>query len=257
MMLRIRVGGLTILGRPDESTSRVEGLFVGPDGFEGWDDGPDIRRESVDRPGQHGEFDTPVFNGSRVISVDGHALAWSEAELGHLRNQIMGLGGFGDLMRITVDHQGSTLWADARRAAQPTFRDAGIRHGMLRARFAIHFVAPNPRKFGETRDFPAGAAALHYGNFPASPEIIVTGPKAGGYTITGPGGRQYVVTQALAAGQTHRIDMNTGWLYLNGVLQSGAVSQARTWAIPPGTSAVHTITGGTGSMTVRVPDTFL
>ncbi len=257
MMLRIRVGGVTILGRPDGSSSKPKGLFVGPDGFAGWDDGPDLRREAVDRPGQHGQFDMPVFNGSRVVSIDGHALAWSESELGHLRDLIMGLGAFGDLLRLTVDHQGSTRWADVRRGAKPTFQDAGIRFGLLRARFAIHFVAPNPRKFGETREFPAGAAAFHYGNFPASPEIVVTGPKAGGYTITGPGGRQYVVTQALASGQTHRIDMSTGWLYLNGALQSGAVSQARTWAIPPGTSAVHTITGGTGSMAVRLTDTFM
>lgn len=256
-MLRIRLGGTTILGRPDELAPRVEGLFVGPDGFEGWDDGPDVRRESVDRPGMHGEFDLPVYSASRVISVDGHALAWSADELGHLRNEIMGLGAFGQKLRMTVDHQGTELWADVRRGAKPSFRDAGIRHGMHRATFAVHFVAVDPRKYGTVRDFTTGQAAYHYGNFPATPELIVTGPKAAGYTVTGPGGRQYIVTSPLASGQTDRIDLMTGWLYRDGVLLSGAISQAQVWALQPGgPGTVHTITGGTG-LTVRVTDTFM
>ena len=253
-MLRISVGGLTILGRPDELSSRVEGLFVGPGGFEGWDDGPDVRRESIDREGQHGEFDMPVFNGSRVISIDGHALAWSDVELGHLRNRIMGIAADGRRTRLTVEHQGSTLWADVRRGARPTFRDAGIRFGMLRARFAIHMVAADPRKFGDLSDFPGGAMALNRGNFPATPEHLITGT-SGAYTVNGPSGKKFMVSSGPGSG-TDRIDMATGRVYRNGALQLGVTLRADLWTIPPGLPGVtHTVTAG--SLVTRVPETFV
>lgn len=261
-MLRIRPEGLRnpILGVPDESMTRVEGLFVGPDGFEGWDDGGgESRRESVERPGAHGEFDLPVFLGSRVVTIDGHALAWSASELGHLRGQIMGLGATGPRFKLTVDHQGQTLWAWARRGSKPTFKDAGIRHGMHRARFMVQFVCADPRKYGETNTFPGGVAAVHYGNFPATPELLVTGTMPAGYSVLGPGGKQFVVSQALTAGQSHRIDLRTGWLYRNGVLQVGAVSRADLWVVPTGGSVVHTLApvSGSGSLVVKVLDTFI
>lgn len=254
MMLRIQISGVQIFGRPHDFSSRVEGLFVGPDGFEGWDDGPDTRRESLDRPGQHGEYDLPVLNASRVITVDGHALAWSEAELGHLRNRVMGIGADGSRTRLVVEHQGSTLWADVRRGARPTFRDAGIRSGMLRARFAIHLVAADPRKFGEVNDFPGGAMAIHRGNFPATPEHVITGT-SGPYTINGPGGKKFMVSSGPGAG-SDRVDMSTGRIYRNGALQLGVTLRADLWAIPPGLPGVtHTITAG--SLITRVPDTFV
>lgn len=253
-MLRIQVAGVTILGRPNDFSSRVEGLFVGPDGFEGWDDGPETRRESIDRPGQHGEFDLPVFNGSRVISIDGHALAWSDVELDLLRNRVMGIAADGARTRLTVEHRGSSLWADVRRGARPTFRDAGIRSGMMRAKFAIHLVAADPRKYGEEHEFPAGAVSINRGNFPATPQHLVTGT-SGTYTINGPGGKKFIVSSGPGSG-TDRIDMASGRVYRNGVLQLGVTSRADLWAVPPGLPGVtHTITAG--SLVTRLPDTFV
>lgn len=261
-MLRIQAAGVTFLGRPDEQSPRVEGLFVGPDGFEGWEDGGgDTRSESVDRPAAHGEFDSPVFLGSRVITIDGHALAWSPAELGHIRNRVMGLGGNGDRFQLTVEHQQETLWASARRGTKPTFKDAGIRHGLLRARFSVHLVCRDPRKYGEVRTFgPATALTVfQYGNFPGIPELIITGAMPSGYAVHGPDGKQFIVSQALSADQTHRLDFRTGRLYRDNVLQIGAVSNGGTWTIPVGSAVPMTLApvSGAGSMTVRVPDTFI
>lgn len=254
-MLRINVGGVPILGRPERLTSRVEGLFVGPEGFNGWDDGVDVRRESVERPAAHGEFDLPVFNGSRVISIDGHALAWSEFELGQLRNRIMGVCADGGRQQMTVEHQGEALHATVRRGSKPTFVDAGVRHGMMRARFAIFLVAADPRKYGEVNDFPAGTVAVNRGNFPATPRLLV-GAGSGGYTVTGPNGRQVIVGSAPAG--AHYIDFASGGLFTNaGVRQVGAVTVYQPWTVPPGVPGVSASISGSRSLVQRVTDTFV
>ncbi|MFJ2502545.1 hypothetical protein [Microbacterium sp. NPDC087592] len=245
---------MQILGRPEDLQPRVEGLFVARDGFDGWDDSGDARRESVERPAAHGEFDLPAFQGARVFSIDGHALAWSETELAHLRSQVTGLGADGSRLQITVDHQGQTLWAIARRSAKATFRDAGVRHGMLRARFLLQFVAVDPRKYGEVRHYAAGKAALHYGNFPATPRLLI-GAGAGGYTVTGPDGR--VVTVGTAPAAAHEIDFVTGGLFLNGVRQMGAITVYQPWSIPAGLPGVTASISGARSLTQRVHDTFI
>lgn len=254
-MLRINIAGVQILGRPDDGLSRVEGLFVGPEGLNGWDDGVDVRRESVERPGEHGEFDLPVFNGSRVISIDGHALAWSEFELGQLRNQIMGVCADGGRQKITVEHQGEAMHATVRRGAKPTFVDAGVRHGMMRARFAIFLVAADPRKYGEVHDFPAGTEAVNRGNFPATPRLMV-GAGSGGYTVTGPGGRRVVVGTAPAG--AHYIDFASGGLFTAaGVRQVGAITIYEPWTVPVGAPGVTASISGSRSLVQRVTDTFI
>jgi len=254
-MLRITAGGVSILGRPDDLQERVEGLFVAPGGFEGWDDGGGpSRRESIDRPGQHGEFDTDVYQGARVFSIDGHALAWSASELAHLRSVVMGLCADGKRVKVTVEHQAQTLWVMARRAGSPTFRDSGIRHGMHRARFVIQFVAADPRKYGEVREFPAGAEAIQYGNFPATPRLLI-GAGSGGYTVTGPAGRTVVVSTAPAA--AHYIDFATGGLFTTaGVRQVGAISTYRPWDIPVGIPGVTATISTARSLVQRVTDTY-
>lgn len=255
-MLSIQVDGVEILGRPRDGFSRVEGLFVGPDGFHGWDDGVDVRRESVERPAQHGDFDLPVFNGSRVISFDGHALAWSEEELGNLRNRIMGVCADGGRRPIAVAHQGQTLRATVRRGSKPTFVDAGVRHGMHRASFALFLVAADPRKYGESKDFPAGTVAVHRGNFHATPRLLI-GAGAGGYTITGPNGRQIVVGGTAPAGD-HYIDFAQGGLFTAaGVRVPGAMTVFQPWSIPVGkTGATASITGAR-SLIQRVTHTYI
>jgi hypothetical protein len=111
--------------------------------------------------------------------------------------------------------------------------------------------------YGEVSTFASGATAVQYGNFPALPELVVAGPHPAGYTVTA-GSNQFTVTAALPAGSTDVIDMSTGWVRRNGVLLVGGISRADTWEIPPGLPGMlHTITGGTGPLTVRVTDTFI
>ncbi|MBT2473314.1 hypothetical protein J7E68_01660 [Microbacterium sp. ISL-103] len=257
-MLRIRFDGAAeeILGSPESALGDLTGLFVAPDGFEGWDDGGgDARRESIDRPSNHGEFDLPVYHGARVFSIDGWALATTDEELAHLRSIVTGIGATGDRVKVTVEHQGQTLWAYARRALRTTFRDSGIRHGLRRARFVMQFSAADPRKYGEVRDVPAGTPAAHRGNFPAMP-LLMVGAGSGGYTVTGPNGRVVVVVTAPAA--AHYIDFATGGLYTAaGVRQVGAITTYQPWSIPAGLPGVTASINGSRTLTQRVTDTFI
>src|SRR5690554_4546514 len=189
-MLRVRIGQMVFHGFADD------GFVLEPGGFKGWDDGVDVRRDMTDRPGAHGSFDVPGFLDSRVVALSGFCFADSEERLSWFRSQLTGLGANGDSFRVVVDHHGSTLWADARLASKPLFEADG---GHASARFEIQFWFADPRKFGESRTFGPAASitAHHYGNFPSAPVLTITGASASGYTITGPGGRQFVVTRAL------------------------------------------------------------
>lgn len=234
------------------------GFFVEQDGFDGWEDAPDARRDTVDIPNGHGAFDQPNWLAPRDITIKGFAQARTVRELEAMRDQLTGC--LADAAgKIVVEYRGRTTWATVRRGlSRPTFKSVG---GTRYGTFEISLWARNPRKFGEVQVAGPGTSvtAFHYGNFSASPELLVTGVMPSGYRVNGPDGRQFVVSQALAAGQTHRIDMSTGWLYRNGVLQTGAVSSARIWTVPSGVRVTHTLVpvSGSGQLTVRTPDTYI
>ncbi|MGN7861451.1 hypothetical protein ACTJI8_12795 [Microbacterium sp. 22303] len=255
-MLRIQAERATILGHPDPADRRPAGLFVGRDGFQGWDDTPDAVREAIARAGAHGEYDLPVFQAARVFSVDGHAIAWSDQTLDNLHDIVTGVGAAGGRFQVTVTHRGQPLRAFARRGGKALFQDLGFRTGRRRASFQLQFVAADPRKYGEEHSFHAGAEVFHRGNFPASPVLEVTGPTPA-YTIGTSIGRSLTIGQSLSAGQVHRIELRTGRLYRNGVLQTGAITAGGMWAVPPGIpGVVHTITGP-GTLLVRLTDTYI
>lgn len=254
-MLRIDADGVEILGRPRGGGWPIDGLYVGRDGFNGWDDGGgEVRREAVPRPAAVGEFDLPVYEGAMVFSIDGHALCRDEFTLARLRDRFTGIGDGGRRFVVSVEHQGRTLWTWARRAAKPTFRDAGIVHGMRRATIMAQFVAPIPRKYGDVVDFPAGRAAVHRGNTAATPRLMI-GPGAGGYTVTGPQGRVIVV--ATAPADAHYIDFASGGLFTaSGVRQTGAITIYQPWSIPRGGPGVIATISGSRSLVQRVADTY-
>lgn len=257
-MLRITIPGAPeILGRPRDGMARVQGLFVAPGGFQGWDDGGgETRQQNVERPGAHGLFDLPIYQGARVVTIDGHALAWSEYELGKLRRQVAAIGARGPRFRVFVEHQGETLSGVFRRGAKPTFEDAGVRHGLHRARFMIQLVAADPRLYGKDREYSAGEPVVHYGNFPAAPWFEVVGPHPA-YSI-GAGAKLFVVDTAVPAGSTDTISMASGWARRDGVLLRTSVSRADTWEVQPGLPGlVHMFSGDSSKFTVRVTDTYV
>lgn len=255
--------GREILDHPRD-LSRPYGLFVGRDGFQGWDGLPAGRREALARAVQHGEHDVPVYLPSRVVTIDGWIIAASEYELGHESMKLTGIGATGARMKVTVDHQGMTLWAWARRILAEA-DDKGIRHGNhIRSSFQLQLLFADPRKYGEEVTLPGGRLVppqptltattipvFHYGNFPAFPVVeIPSAPSS--YTISA-GGKTFAVSGATSGG-THEVHLRNGRVYRNGVEMPG-VGKGDLWVVPAGSPGLtHTLSV---AGRVKIPDTFV
>lgn len=255
VLLRLRSAGLTILQSPADQ-HRAEGLYFGKGGFEGWDDGSVMLSESLSRPQSHGDFDMPGFLAGRLMAIEGWCIADSQYELEQYRDQFIGHGSDGGKFVVAVERNGRTLRAEARVASgqKPTFVDTG---GVNRAKWSTMWWFPDPRKYGDANTFgPASSVeVIQRGNFPALPVLHITGASAGGYTITGPQGRQIVVTRPLVAGVPHRFDMRTARLYVGGSRVLGGIARADLFTVPPGLP-VTPISISAGLLRVEVDDTF-
>jgi len=213
------------------------------------------RTEAIDRPTDHGEFDTPVLRGAMLITGSGWARASSMAALRAMRTQFRGLLADGRSGLFTFDEDGSELEMTVRLYGQPRFK---FRGSTLRADWSFKFRAANPRMYGVTHTYGPDAAVSsiqHDGNFPASPVLTVAGSDGGGYTLTGPGGRLVTVTEPLVTGHPHTIDFATGGLYVDGARVLGGVSVYQPWAVPAGVDVSCSVDAGTVQVEVR--DTFL
>lgn len=215
--------------------------------------GVDVRREDIARPSAHGSFDLRGFLAPRVIPLSGHLSSRSREGLEHFAARVGGLLADGSSSRLVVEGPDGSRWCDVRLGAATQVRlvDATT------ARFQIQLWSPDPRLYGEVHDFTSGQTAYHRGNFPARPQLIVSGTASGGYTVTGPGGRRVVVTKALTSGAPHTIDFARGGLWINGVRQLRAITVYEPWEIAPGLpGAVATVNNG-ASLIQRVTDTFV
>ena len=252
-----------------ELTVNVEGLIfsgmrgpfaIGPDGFDGWDDGVEMRVTDMPRPQAHFSYDLPVFAGSRIVNLTGYVLATSVAELEQLSDRVTGLLAGGQKGRIVVTKNGRTRWADCRLATQTKFTE---RHGQPTGDFQIQLWCADGRKYGESRDFVrtnGTVSVFHRGNFNAHPTVVVRGSAANGYRLNGPGGKQYKVSRPLVTGLPHRIEFNDGRLRVNGTLVSTGTDSADIWPVPPGQAVdfdINVINGGTAEATITILDTYI
>lgn len=218
--------------------------------------GAEVDRERVDRDNAHGRFPAPGFLPGREIAWGGLILTHSEFEQEQAIRTLTGSSGIdGTDELVSQGDKALRVDVESVRIPDPTILVAGSI-----ASYEVRVEAPGAFLFGETNTFGPGTSVPvhHYGNAPAVPIIEVTGTMPSGYMVTGPGGAQFIVSQALASGQTHRLDFDNGWLYRNNVLQQGGVSRAETFVIKPGVPATVTLSpvSGSGQMTVKVPDTF-
>lgn len=244
---RARINGFEFVEWPQDHHGTW--FVLDADGIAGVWEGVDVRREDTVRPLAHGSFDSPVFLAARVIPVSGHVSARTPTELVHEVNRLTGLLSDGQVGRLNLDDDLGTTWIDVRLggATQVTQLDATT------AKFLITFFAADPRRFGDAvkaGGFTVGQPVYHYGNHPAVLKPTVTGPVSAPYTVA-VGSKQFTVTQALAAGQTHVLDTETATVTRNGVVQSGVVSRAETLLIPPGSRVSFTGPAGTTGLVLN------
>ncbi|QLD10888.1 hypothetical protein [Microbacterium oleivorans] len=243
-LLQLTSGRLTIRQSP-QGEARPRGLYFGPGGFTGWDDGVTMRSETIARPQAHGDFDTPGYLSGRLVPMKGTCFADSMEDLEEMRDMFVGHGGDGGKFTVTVERNGRTLFGSARQAAgtTPTFEDIGTGR---RAKWSASWWFPDPLKYGAAFDFPAGQTvlAVHRGNFPARPRLRVYGDAGGGYTITGPGGRLIVITRPLVAGQPHTFDTATGRLTIGGARALGGIARSDLFTLPPTSATTISVSNG-------------
>jgi len=194
------------------------------------------RREALARAVQHGEHDTPVYLGSRIVTIDGWIQAENDSDLRNLSDSVTGMFALYRTV-VSVEHQSDTRWAEGR-VLTAECDDTGMGH----SEFQVQLVFADPRRYGSKIVAPAtglatSIAVMHRGNFPAFPVIEIPDAPAS-YTITCPRG-VFIVTGATAGG-THTVDMRSGRVFRNGV-EMFDVGRGPLWAVPPGMSWTHTL----------------
>lgn len=238
-----RFGGITAYG--DE----FHGLGFHFTDLIGYTDAPDVDRERVRRPAGHGSFRLPAYLEERIVRIPGFMVARSHIELEHESARFRGL--ITQRVQLTVEDTKESTWVSGL-----VTRASFTNHGFApEGTWELEVTCEDPRKFGTVREFAAGSPAIHYGNWPATPRLLI-GAGSGGYTVTGPNGRTVVVATAPAA--AHYIDFETGGLYTAaGVRQVGGITTYRDWEIPAGPSGVIATISGARNLKQRVLDTYV
>ena len=247
---------ITLDGLHFYGDGRRKAMFtVEPDALQGWFDAASPRVDSQERPQGDGGFIEPMFRGVRQPAWHGLIHTAHPREQRTAIENLAGMCSGRGLYTMTVQHEQAVTTAEVQLFRTP--ETTILRYGRL-ARYTAAVFAPDPFRYGQTHVF-AGSSVnpWHDGTTDAIPEITVTGSRPDGYTLAYRG-RQFIVAAALASGESHTVDMRTGWVHTaSGAVLPRAVSRAELFAIPKGrTGPALTISGGTGSMTVRVRDTY-
>lgn len=248
----ISLDGLEFHGHAHRSLYTVEGGAL-----DGWFDAPAPRSDTVDRPMAHGTFAGLTFKAGRSVAWHGLVLTGSPGEQRAAMEHLAGMAQDPGLHTLTVQHDSVVTYARVNLVRPATTKVES--YGRV-ARYEVEAFAPDPHRYGELRTFTGSSVVpFHRGNTDAVPTITVTGSFPDGYSI-GFKSRDFIVRSALANGQSDVIDMKTGWVKRNGVVQPGAATRAELITIPRGvqSSAIQlTANGsGSGSMTVDLRDTY-
>lgn len=254
-MLHVRVGNVDFYGHT------TNGFLIGPDGFRGWEGSAATKRNTVEREGQHGAFDTPAHKSARLFTLAGTALADSEGELEQLEEVLAGVGQ--SRTQIVVSSAKGTRWAYGSVEGPVVWDRIG---GALEAEYEVSFLLPDSFKYGETREtvsagdsvtFGNTVAASHRGNAPAHPRFTVTATSSmtSGYQIKGKG-RTFDVPGPLNVGSTDKVDFRTGQVLRNGVAVANVIPQR--FQVNGGESAEWRLwpLSGAGTATMHLTDTF-
>lgn len=231
-----------------------DGFYIKKGGLKGVFGGVGVRGESVEYPHGDGDFELPVFRSSRFVTIEGPCIADSAERLDWYSNVLTGLLAGPDSGRVIFDLPGGVRWGDAQLNGPPEF---DITMWGQRADWQLSLKFADPYLYRDAASFAGGSPSFHRGNTKAIPVHTVTGSNGSGYTINGPDGKRFTVTRAVVAGSPHVIDMATGWLTINGVVQTGAVTVSDLWAVPGGAQVTHTIAGSGLTLSTLLRDTFI
>lgn len=255
--------------------------------IDGWFDGAPMRRTEEVRPTQWGDFKTPGYLGSRLITLTGTAIAPDFVTLQAMRDEFMStlINGEYILMEVNTTSTGDR-YIEVGLESTPKW----TRRTDKFASFKMDLIAPDPRIYSVEhiwtimgrrnegglqyplryptqygRDMPNETQFIdNAGNADAWPIIIATGNMPDGFTLTN--GRGDWVRYAGPVGMTASVvlDFARGTAKQRGQDRTSYLAQRDWFPIPPGNSVQPRFTfSGTGEvgregwLEIRLRDTWI
>ncbi|MFF1547161.1 phage distal tail protein [Streptomyces sp. NPDC058291] len=277
----ISLGGLSAtLGSVALGTVDASGVAWVLQTLEGWDS-PDVRAEFTDREGDHGAWASPVYLGSRPITLAGTIVAPSQALLEAAMEQLRAAAGLTDTQL--------TVWETLPK--QCTVRRSGkvlLQYVTdVTASYSVMVTAEDPRRYGTTQQsgvtglpvttggltFPAAVpfafsasgatgtiAAANAGTVETRPVLTVAGPVVAPLvSALYPDGtvRQLAYSQTLQSGEQLVIDTDARTVLLNGVSRRRFLSVPAGWpTIPAASTVTYQFQSGTYSASASLTATW-
>ncbi|MET8765867.1 hypothetical protein [Streptomyces sp. NPDC004658] len=220
--------------------------------LEGWDS-PDVRAEFSEREGDHGAWASPVYLGSRPITLGGTIVAPSRALLEQAMDQLRAAAGLTDTLLVV--QESTPKQALVRRSGKPLMQYITD----TKATYSVLVTAADPRRYGTALQtsstglpsvtggltLPAAPPwllsavtvagqvdAVNAGDFETRPVITIAGPVVAPLVQAQmPDGSVRIMSysQDLASGDVLVIDTDAHSVTLN-----GSVSRRRFLTVPSG-----------------------
>lgn len=240
--------GAIPLGRADSA-----GVGWALQSLDGWD-GSEVRSEYTDRESDHGAWASPVYLGSRPITLAGTVTAPDRTSLDDALERLRSANSLTDMTLIVYELTGAKQ-ATVRRSGKPLFAYTTDRI----ATYSVMVTAADPRRYSTTLQsgttglpstsgglsFPVTfpitfsattvsgqITAVNSGSIDTRPVLTITGPVvAPTVAALYPDGtvKQLIFSQDLASGDVLIIDTDAHTVTLN-----GNVSRRRFMTVPAG-----------------------
>ncbi|WP_405673281.1 phage distal tail protein [Streptomyces sp. NBC_01530] len=251
--------GAIPLGRADSN-----GVAWALQDLQGWD-GSEVRAEYADREADHGSWASPVYLGSRPITLGGKVTAPDRATLEGALEQLRSAAALTDTTLVVYELTGSKQ-AMVRRSGKPLF---GYETDRI-ATYSVLVTAGDPRRYSTTLQtgttgLPATTGGLTFpitfpitwsattvsgqvnavnsGSMDTRPILTITGPVvAPTVSALYPDGtvRQLVYSLDLATGDVLTIDTDAHTVLLNGTVpRRRFMTVASGWPTIPANSSVN------------------
>lgn len=259
----VPLGDETLIEWLDLTLHGREGRFT-IQRLEGWEDLPDARGDWVQRPNQHGAFDTPVFAQERHVMTNG--LCASMAERDALLLELQRSMVFTDQAReLRIWRAGRQLSVAARLVR---FKATSEVWGAGAFPWAAEWVAADPYRYGPLRqayttlpeqvgglefdlftDGTATTGVLEFGEQGSTGRVVlsnegtadawpvfeVRGPAPAGFTVQHVAtGRRIVSTTVIPAGSSLVVNTANGMAALDGADRSGQLLVREWQPVAPG-----------------------
>ena len=237
--------------------------------WSGWEDLPDPRQDSLERPQQHGRFDAPVFGQERHVIVSGRCQSPAERDAMLVELQASFNFHAPDPLPLTITHAGRTLTSDARLLRfKPVSPDWGA--GFIG--WAAEWTCADPIRYGQpvpvTTGFPVLTGGLEFdlftdgttdtgflefgaasatgrlvvanpGNEDVWPQFEIAGPLDTGLEVVRVGtGERLRFEGGVSVGSALVLDSATGLVVIDGYADRSGLLTIRDWSsVAPGGSA--------------------